>query len=79
MADSSTTFVLIPGAGGSAFYWHRLVEELERRGHATVAVDLPAADPTAGLAEYADAVVEAVGDRTGWSSSRSRWAGSPRR
>jgi pimeloyl-ACP methyl ester carboxylesterase len=65
MADSAITFVLIPGAGGNAFYWHRLVEELEGRGHATVAVDLPAQDPSAGLAEYADAVVDAVGDRTG--------------
>jgi pimeloyl-ACP methyl ester carboxylesterase len=65
MAESAITFVLIPGAGGSAFYWHRLVEELQRRWHATVAVDLPAQDPSAGLEEYADAVVEAVGDRTG--------------
>ena len=30
--DPSCTFVLIPGAGGSAFYWYRLVAELERRG-----------------------------------------------
>jgi pimeloyl-ACP methyl ester carboxylesterase len=28
-------------------------------------VDLPASDDSAGLAEYADAVVEAIGDRTG--------------
>jgi pimeloyl-ACP methyl ester carboxylesterase len=56
-------FVLIPGAGGSAFYWHRLVPELERCGHRAVAVELPAGDDAAGLAEYADAVVEAAGDR----------------
>ena len=56
-------FVLIPGAGGSGFYWHRLVEELEARGHAAIAVDLPAGDPSAGLAEYTDAVVEEIGDR----------------
>ncbi len=30
--DPSCTFVLIPGAGGSAFYWYRLVAELDRRG-----------------------------------------------
>ena len=30
------TFVLIPGAGGEAWFWHRLVAELERRGHAAV-------------------------------------------
>jgi pimeloyl-ACP methyl ester carboxylesterase len=57
------TFVLIPGAGGEAWYWHRVVDELSRRGHVGVAVDLPAADDTAGLSEYADAVVLAAGDR----------------
>ena len=59
-----TTYVLIPGAGGDAWYWHLLVPELEARGHEAVAVDLPTGDDTAGLAEYADAVVEAIGDRT---------------
>ena len=58
------TFVLIPGAGGNAWYWHLLVGELAGRGHDAVAVDLPADDDTAGLAEYADAVVDAIGDRT---------------
>lgn len=58
-----TTFVLVPGAGGQAWYWHRLVAELVGRGHEAVAVDLPAGDGTAGLAAYADAVVEAIGDR----------------
>lgn len=59
------TFVLIPGAGGSAWYWHRLVPKLRDRGHDVVAVDLPAADDSAGFVEYADAVVDAVGERTG--------------
>jgi pimeloyl-ACP methyl ester carboxylesterase len=54
------TFVLIPGAGGEAWYWHRLVAELERRGRAAVAVDLPAGDDAAGLDSYVDAVVDAV-------------------
>ena len=54
------TFVLIPGAGGEAWFWHRLVAELERRGHGAVAVDLPAGDESAGWAEYADAVVAAA-------------------
>ena len=58
-----TTFVLVPGAGGQAWYWHRLVAELERRGHEAVAVDLPADDESAGLAAYADTVVAAIGDR----------------
>jgi len=56
------TFVLIPGAGGEAWFWHRLVAELERRGHAAVPVDLPAGDDSAGWAEYTDAVVAAAGD-----------------
>ncbi|HEY9378733.1 MAG TPA: alpha/beta fold hydrolase [Jiangellaceae bacterium] len=57
------TFVLIPGAGGEAWYWHRVVAELDRRGRVGVAVDLPAADETAGLSEYVEAVVQAIGDR----------------
>jgi len=59
-----TTFVLIPGAGGNAWYWHRLAPELRQRGHEVVAVNLPAGDDSAGLTEYADAVIDAVGDRT---------------
>jgi pimeloyl-ACP methyl ester carboxylesterase len=55
------TFVLIPGAGGSAWYFHRLVPILTERGHRAIAVDLPADDPEAGLPEYADAVLTAVG------------------
>jgi len=58
------TYVLIPGAGGDAWYWHQLVPELRERGHEAVAVDLPADDNSAGLPEYADAVVGAIGDRT---------------
>jgi pimeloyl-ACP methyl ester carboxylesterase len=60
---SETTFALIPGAGGSAWYWHRLEPELRRHRHDVVAVELPAADDAAGLREYADAVVKAVGPR----------------
>lgn len=59
------TYVLIPGAGGDAWYWHLLAPELRGRGHDVVAADLPANDDSAGLAEYAGAVVEAIGDRTG--------------
>jgi pimeloyl-ACP methyl ester carboxylesterase len=60
-----TTFVLIHGAGDSAWYWHLLVAELRKRGHDAVAMDLPSDDEAAGLPEYADAVVDAVGDRAG--------------
>ena len=54
------TYVLIPGAGGASWYWHRVVPLLAAQGHAALAVDLPADDDTAGIAEYADAVVAAV-------------------
>ncbi len=60
-----TTFVLVPGAGGAAWYWHCVVPELERRGHKAIAVDLPSGDPGAGVAEYAGAIVSAAGGRTG--------------
>jgi pimeloyl-ACP methyl ester carboxylesterase len=59
-----STYVLIPGAGGDPWYWHRLEPLLRERGHDVVAVGLPAADESAGLQRYADSVVEAAGDRT---------------
>ncbi|HWU47711.1 MAG TPA: alpha/beta fold hydrolase [Humibacter sp.] len=55
------TFVLIPGAGGTAWYWHRVQAELAARGHDAVAVELPAGRAD-DLAAYADAVVEAAGE-----------------
>jgi pimeloyl-ACP methyl ester carboxylesterase len=57
------TYVLVPGAGGEAWYWHRVVPLLEEVG-TVVAVDLPTGDEEAGLAEYADAIVAAAGDTT---------------
>src|SRR5918997_3658996 len=57
------TYALIPGAGGDAWYWHRVVPELAARGHDVVTPDLPADDDSAGFAEYADVVVDAIGDR----------------
>jgi pimeloyl-ACP methyl ester carboxylesterase len=57
------TFVLIHGAGDSAWYWHLVEPELRSRGHDVVAMDLPCDDDSAGVSEYADAVVEAVGNR----------------
>ena len=60
MTRVTTTFVLVPGAGGDTWYWHRLVAQLESRGHRAVAVELPAADDSAGLDAYADTVAAAV-------------------
>ena len=58
-----SAFVLIHGAGDGGWYWHLVEAELRARGHDVVAPDLPADDESAGLSEYADAVVAAVGDR----------------
>jgi pimeloyl-ACP methyl ester carboxylesterase len=54
---------LIHGAGDVGWYWHLVVAELRGRGHDAVAPDLPCDDDSAGLAEYADTVVGAIGDR----------------
>ena len=58
-----TTFALIPGAGGVAWYWHRLVPHLREAGHDPIAVELPGDDESAGLPEYTQLVVDAIGDR----------------
>ena len=58
------TFVLIHGAGDVGWYWHLLEADLRSRGHDTVAPELPCDDDSAGLPEYVDAVVQAIGDRT---------------
>ncbi len=55
-----TTFVLVPGAGGQAWYWHRVVPRLAFRGHDAVAVELPAGDEQARFEDYVRTVVRAV-------------------
>ena len=60
---SKAIFILIPGAGGDPWYWHLIVPRLARHGYEAVPVALPAADDSAGLPEYADAVVDAIADR----------------
>jgi pimeloyl-ACP methyl ester carboxylesterase len=56
------TFALIHGGGDVGWYWHLVERELRRRGHDVVAPDLPCDDDSAGLPEYADTVVDAIGD-----------------
>jgi len=56
-----STFVLIPGAGGTAWYWHRVVPLLREAGHEAIPVDLPGDDPAAGLPEYTRLVIDAIG------------------
>jgi pimeloyl-ACP methyl ester carboxylesterase len=50
------TYALIPGAGGSAWYWHRVTPLLPD----AIAIGLPADDDSADLTTYADTVVAAV-------------------
>jgi pimeloyl-ACP methyl ester carboxylesterase len=64
MGRAMATFVLIPGAGGAAWYWHLVNPLLRKAGHEAVAVDLPGDDESAGLGTYTDIVVRAIGDRT---------------
>lgn len=58
------TYVLVPGAGGNASFWDFVLPGIEARGHEAVPVDLPAGDDSAGWNEYADAIDQAIGDRT---------------
>ncbi|HEX4254399.1 MAG TPA: alpha/beta fold hydrolase [Streptosporangiaceae bacterium] len=58
-----STYVMIPGAGGAGWYWHRVVPLLEAAGHQAIAVDLPAPDPATGLPEYTDVTVAAAQGR----------------
>lgn len=60
-----TTFVLIPGAGGVAWYWHRVAELLAEAHHEAIPVDLPGDDESAGLPEYTQLVLDAIGERVG--------------
>jgi pimeloyl-ACP methyl ester carboxylesterase len=58
-----STYALIPGGGGDPWEWHRLVPELAARGHEALPIRLPADDDSAGWTDYADTVVDALGDR----------------
>lgn len=59
------TYALLPGAGGAAWYWHRVVPLLQESGADVLAVDLPAADERAGLIEYRDHTMASVQHVTG--------------
>ncbi|MGW3498236.1 alpha/beta fold hydrolase [Streptomyces sp. NPDC001020] len=58
------TYVLIHAAAVDSWYWGPLAAELNDRGHDVVAPDLPCDDESAGLADYVDTVVKAIGERT---------------
>ncbi|MDE3206338.1 MAG: alpha/beta fold hydrolase [Acidobacteriota bacterium] len=58
-----TRFVLIPGAGGAAWYWSYVVERLQGAGHDATAVDLPGDDATAGLDDYTEMTLSVIDGR----------------
>jgi pimeloyl-ACP methyl ester carboxylesterase len=58
-----STFALIHGGGDAGWHWHLVARELRRLGHDVVAPDLPCDDDSAGLQDYAEAVIEAIGKR----------------
>ncbi len=73
-----STYVLIPGAGGSAWYRHLVEPLLRARGHQVVRVELPTDDESAGLAGYTDAVGVVAAGRPGRGRpERSRRADAP--
>lgn len=57
-----TRFVLVHGAWHDGRCWRPLVEELARRGHGAMAVDLPSAEPGLGALAYAEVVERAVAE-----------------
>jgi alpha/beta hydrolase family protein len=57
------TFLLLHGAGANPWYWHLVAPELRRHGHDVVTPTFPCDDDRAGLPDYVDAAVEAIGDR----------------
>jgi pimeloyl-ACP methyl ester carboxylesterase len=57
------TYVLIPGAGSDSWYWSFVTPQLRALGHDVITPDLPCEDDDAGIEEYADVVLEAIGGR----------------
>lgn len=62
--ERSRSFILVPGAGGMAWYWHRVMPLLQQAGHEAIAIGLPADDPSKGFDDYADIVTPAIGPRS---------------
>ena len=59
----ASSFVLLPGAGGMASYWHRVALLLTQAHRESIAIDLPGDDASASLSDYADIAVRGIGAR----------------
>lgn len=70
------TYVLVPGADGAAWYWHRVVPLLKARGHDVVTLDLPGA-PDSDLDTFADAITAAVSGAAGAAGAAGAVAAGP--
>ena len=57
-----TTFALIHGAWGSGWHWASIPERLRAAGHEVVAPDLPCDDASKTFDDYAQVVLDAIGD-----------------
>jgi hypothetical protein len=53
-ASARPSFVLIPGAGGMAWYWHRVVPLLDQARREAIPVDLSGDDGDANLDDYSE-------------------------
>lgn len=58
-------FCLVHGSTQNASCWDLLVPELGRRGHECVRVDLPADEPDASAARYAEIISQAIPENRG--------------
>ena len=73
-------YILIPGAGGTAWLWHRVIPLLEAKGHHATAVDLPGDDERAGLPVYTEPCLPRSAtpirslSRTRSAASRVQWS-----
>jgi pimeloyl-ACP methyl ester carboxylesterase len=58
--EAMSLFCLVHGSTQSAEGWRLLISELEKRGHKTLTINLPTAEPKASATRYADVIVKAL-------------------
>ena len=65
-------FVLVHGGGGGPWVWELLEPELERRGHRSLAVEMPVDQVGVGMSGYIDAVCDQMAAGLGGDPMVSR-------